>query len=262
MGKSRHDTDPVDTEIYDPSTGQWSFAGNLPHGWLGGAMVLLPDGRVLMVDGNQTGSGPFAEAVIFDPATNQWSEAATPVLARSGAAATLLPDGKVLVSQGGQLQSEIYDPVANTYPNNYQGKISYHGVEFDSVGFQCAELTARYFYDLTGQKPPLVPDASEFAYSLNTSYAYTVYPAGQGNGTSTFQSSLAPGQIVSMWSSSDQVGHVAIVTAVNITGGNGTITVIGENGSANGTDTITVSNGQMSYEGLYNNFQWTTNMPS
>ena len=109
------DTDPVDTEVYDPSTGQWSYAGNLPHGWLGGAMVLLPDGRVLMVDGNQTGSGPFAEAVIFDPATNQWTEAAQPILPRSGAAATLLPDGDVLVSQGGQLQSEIYDPAANTW---------------------------------------------------------------------------------------------------------------------------------------------------
>jgi N-acetylneuraminic acid mutarotase len=109
------DTDPVDTEIYDPSTGQWSSAGNLPHGWEGGAMVLLPDHRVLMVDGNQTHSGPFAEAVIFDPATSQWSEAAAPNLPRSGAAATLLPDGKVLVSQGGQLQSEIYDPAANTW---------------------------------------------------------------------------------------------------------------------------------------------------
>jgi len=130
------------------------------------------------------------------------------------------------------------------------------------VGFQCAELTARYFYYLTGQEPPLVPDASQFAYSLNTRYGYNVYPAGQDNGTSTFQNSLAPGQIISMWSSSDQVGHVAVVTAVNVTGGNRTITVIGENGSASGTDTITVTGGQMSYEGIYNDFQWTTNMPT
>ena len=114
-GSACTDTDPVDTEIYDPTTGQWSFAGNLPHGWLGGAMVLLPDHRVLMVDGWQLGSGNFAEAVIFNPATNQWSEAARPILPRSGAAATLLPDGNVLVSQGGQLQSEIYDPATNTW---------------------------------------------------------------------------------------------------------------------------------------------------
>ena len=109
------DADPVDTEIYAPASGQWSFAGNLPHGWVGGTMVLLPDHRVLMVDGSQQGSPPFAEAVIFNPATNQWSEAAAPILPRSGAAATLLPDGNVLVSQGGQLQSEIYDPQTNTW---------------------------------------------------------------------------------------------------------------------------------------------------
>jgi serine/threonine protein kinase len=114
-GSACTDTDPVDTETYDPSTGQWSRAGDLPHGWLGGAIVLLPDHRVLMVDGSQQGSGDFAEAVIFDPATNQWSEAAAPKLPRSGAEATLLPDGKVLVSQGGQPQSEIYDPVTNTW---------------------------------------------------------------------------------------------------------------------------------------------------
>jgi surface antigen len=113
-GSACTDTDPVDTEIYDPSTGQWSFAGNLPHGWLGGAMVLLPDGQVLMVDGTDS-SGNFADAVIFNPATNQWTEAAQPILPRSSADATLLPDGNVLVSQGGQLQSEIYDPWTNTW---------------------------------------------------------------------------------------------------------------------------------------------------
>jgi protein kinase-like protein/Kelch motif protein len=114
-GSACTDTDPVDSEIYNPATGQWSFAANLPHGWLGGAMVLLPDHRVLMVDGWQHGSGDFAQAVIFNPATNQWSAAARPILSRSGADATLLPDGNVLVSQGGQLQSEIYDPATNTW---------------------------------------------------------------------------------------------------------------------------------------------------
>lgn len=114
-GSACTDTDPVDTEIYNPATGHWSLAGNLPHGWLSGAMVLLPDHRVLLVDGNQTGSSPFAEAVIFNPATGQWSEAARPILPRSGAAATLLPDGNVLLSQGGQLRSEIYHPATNTW---------------------------------------------------------------------------------------------------------------------------------------------------
>lgn len=151
----------------------------------------------------------------------------------------------------------------NAYPSNYQGTISYHGIKFDSLGFQCAELTARYFYYLTGQRPPMVANASEFAYALATGYGYDVYPAGKNQGSGTFQDSLTPGQIISMWSSSDPVGHVAIVTAVSIQGGEGTITVMDENGSASGTDTVTVSGGQMIYGNhLYDHFQWTTNMPS
>src|SRR5580658_10354955 len=60
----------------------------------------------------------------------------------------------------------------DAYPNNYQGEISYSGVEFDSVGFQCVELAARYFYYLTGQIPPLVEDASDYAYYLGDDYGY------------------------------------------------------------------------------------------
>jgi surface antigen len=149
----------------------------------------------------------------------------------------------------------------NAYPNNYQGKISYNGVEFDSVGFQCVELAARYFYYVTGQHPPLVQDASDYAYYLAADGGYGVYPTGLTGGTNTFQSSLTPGNIISMWSASDQVGHVAVVTKVNVTGGKGTIKVMDENAAASGTDAITVSGGKMSYEGIYPDFQWTTNLP-
>jgi surface antigen len=149
----------------------------------------------------------------------------------------------------------------DAYPNNYQGEISYSGVEFDSVGFQCVELAARYFYYLTGQIPPLVEDASDYAYYLGDDYGYNVYPAGLYGVTGAFAGSLTPGQVISMWSASDEVGHVAVVTGVNVTAGNGTVTVMDENASASGTDTITVTNGQMSYEGIYPDFQWTTNLP-
>jgi surface antigen len=165
---------------------------------------------------------------------------------------------------GVRYMGTTYNGVAacgNAFPNNNQGEISYNGVEFDSVGFQCVELAARYFYYVTGQHPPLVQDASDYAYYLATDGGYGIYPTGLTGGTSTFQSSLTPGNIISMWSASDQTGHVAVVTNVNVTGGNGTITVMDENAAANGTDTITVSGGKMSYEGMYPDFQWTTNLP-
>jgi CHAP domain len=153
----------------------------------------------------------------------------------------------------------------NAYPNNNQGAISYNGVPFDSVGFQCVELAARYFYFVTGKKPPTPPRGSDFAYSLNSQYGYNVYPAGSRSGTSTFRSSITRGNIISMWSSGDPTGHVGVVISVNVTNGTGSIEIMDENGSGKGTDWISVQNGVMSYgyaPGLfYNNFQWTTNMP-
>ena len=168
-------------------------------------------------------------------------------------------------SYGVRYMGTTYNGVAacgNAYPNNYQGKIAHNGVVLDTVGFQCVELAARYFYYVSGHSPPLVQDASDYAYYVGADYRYGVYPAGITGGTSTFQNSLTPGNIISMWSRSDQVGHVAVVTKVNVTGGNGTITVMDENASANGTHTITVSGGHMSYGGIYPDFQWTTNLPS
>jgi hypothetical protein len=143
--------------------------------------------------------------------------------------------------------------------------ISYNGVIFDSVGFQCVELAARYFYFVTGKKPPTPSQGSDFAYSLNSQYGYNVYPVGSRNGTSTFQSSITRGNIISMWSAGNSTGHVGVVISVNVTNGTGTIEIMDENGSGKGTDWISVQNGIMSYgyaPGLFcNYFQWTTNMP-
>jgi surface antigen len=65
-----------------------------------------------------------------------------------------------------------------------------------------------------------------------------------------------------MWSASDSVGHVGVVTNVSISGGKRTITVMDENGNGSGTDTITVNNGTMSDLYGYTYFQWTTNLPT
>lgn len=154
-----------------------------------------------------------------------------------------------------------YDGVAacgNAYPNNYQGYVGYNGVEFDSVGFQCYELAARYFYYMTGLRPPVQPNASDLAYYIHADYPqYPVYPAGLTGTTDHYTSSLVAGSIVSMWASNDEVGHVGVVTSVDLNGaGTGTIWVLDENGSSNGLDSISVDDGVMNFEGLYNQFQW------
>jgi hypothetical protein len=158
--------------------------------------------------------------------------------------------------------------------SNDQGPIYYTTptgtrVYFDNgsepgTGFQCVELTARYFYFETTQIPPASSTGSAVVRDLGSKYGYGVYPAT--GGTSTFQSSLKAGNIISMWSSSNQTGHVAVVTQVNVSGGNGTVWLMDENASAYtpanpGNSKITVTNGQMSYGKLYSKFQWTTNLP-
>jgi hypothetical protein len=91
-----------------------------------GTAMLLPDGRVLLID---------IVAKAYDPATGQVSNLATPPTIRAYATATLLDDGRVLIAGGtggiggavsvdGQsadpssqtlATAELYDPVTDTY---------------------------------------------------------------------------------------------------------------------------------------------------
>ena len=218
-----------------------------------------------------TGLAPDTYMCFKVAAYNQWgSSAYVPSSWACATSKSLWPtdwaNSSFCSSYGARYTGETYQGVAacgNAYPNNPQEYISYKGVELDSDGFQCVELAARYFYYVTGKAPPLPADGSQFADSLaGSQYGYSVYPVGAGNGTSTFQSSITDGNIISMWSASDSVGHVGVVTNVSISGGKRTITVMDENGNGSGTDTITVNNGTMSDLYGYTYFQWTTNLPT
>jgi surface antigen len=58
-------------------------------------------------------------------------------------------------------------------------------------------------------------------------------------------------------------GHVGVVTAVSVSNGNGTITIMDENASATGEDTITVSGGKFTTTsvGTFADYAWTKNLP-
>jgi len=99
-------------ELYDPGTGSWNATGSMGTPRSGAAATLLPDGRVLMVDGN---SGQGARAELYDPGSGTWTATASMVNEHSaGFTATLLRDGRVLVAGGccGALMvtAELYDP--------------------------------------------------------------------------------------------------------------------------------------------------------
>jgi hypothetical protein len=145
--------------------------------------------------------------------------------------------------------------------SNYQGKITYNGVMLNSYGFQCVELAARYFDYVTGHNPPGA-NGGGYAWAVYKAYPqYGISPGGANGGVSSYQNTLVAGDIISMWSSSNLTGHVAIVTSVALNSAQtGKIYLIDENAGATGSDAITVTNGKMSFYGL-NDFQWVYNLP-
>src|SRR5213594_3717119 len=106
-------------ELFDPSTGAFSFAGTLSMPRAGHAAAVLPDGRVLIAGGSFGGVAPSASTDIFDPATETISAGPELLTGRSGHSATTLLSGNVLIAGGTDgltdlASAEIFDPATGT----------------------------------------------------------------------------------------------------------------------------------------------------
>jgi WD40 repeat protein len=101
-------------EIYDPALDTCSYTGLMQVGRSSPKLVLLPDGKVLIV-GISTSSFSIVNAERWDPASNSWSLVPFSFIAHSLHTATLLPNGQVLVAGGGDSGtptrvSELFEP--------------------------------------------------------------------------------------------------------------------------------------------------------
>ncbi|MGI9056005.1 MAG: Kelch repeat-containing protein [Pyrinomonadaceae bacterium] len=105
-------------QIYHPSTGTFSEAGNLTVKRHKNSAVLLNNGRVLIVGGSdeRDSRGAYSTAEIYDPKTKIFVKTGDMNLSRYKLNGTtiLLQNGKILIA-GGADQAEIFDPANETF---------------------------------------------------------------------------------------------------------------------------------------------------
>ena len=117
-------------DVFDPSANSWAQLPKPPTQRIGPDMVLLDDGRALVVGGQDTVPSSPQDAIlpfvgtteIFNPETREWQQAATMNQPLFRQAAVLMSDGRVLVVGGALLsdgtesaRAEIYDPATDTW---------------------------------------------------------------------------------------------------------------------------------------------------
>ncbi len=109
------------TQLYDPSTGQWSATGDLQVARSATKVIKLQNGKVLIIGGNQAGGSNLTDCELYDPATGLWTETGSLNNAQRVTHAVLLSNGKVFIA-GGQssdggavLAGEIYDPATGLW---------------------------------------------------------------------------------------------------------------------------------------------------
>jgi N-acetylneuraminic acid mutarotase len=111
--------------LYDPATNTWSATGSLLQRRQTHTAVLLGDGRVLVVGGDEGIGNTFVGTTLcqaYDPVTGAFSAVASTSVPRAQHASARLLDGRVLVvggnsnATGSQIHAaEVYSPSTDTW---------------------------------------------------------------------------------------------------------------------------------------------------
>ncbi len=88
-----------DAEIYNPTTGSWTYTTSMIKPRVGFTMTLLPSGKVL-VAGGRSAQYIYGSAELYDPTTGTWAYTTSMAETREVATAVLLANGQVCIVSG------------------------------------------------------------------------------------------------------------------------------------------------------------------
>ncbi len=87
-------------ELYDPATGLWTLTGSVTVARRHTVDILLPNGKVLMVGGENGSNTQYANADLYNPATGTWTPTTPMPSPRAHPMMVVLDSGLVLVVAG------------------------------------------------------------------------------------------------------------------------------------------------------------------
>jgi hypothetical protein len=167
-------------ELYDPTSGQWTYTGNLQSARYQAADATLLSGQVLISGGSDATGAPLAAAEIFNPDTGAFSATDSLDTARAGHSATTILVGKVLVAGGVGIGTPSYPRQAEIFKTSGKRRVFNVG-EFDTHGKMITGRTAHTATLMANGQVLFTGGIGEAGVALNSSELFTSWGGENGD---------------------------------------------------------------------------------